>query len=109
MPTAALHESDFTQLFSQPSADPAGNEERGGEFYRRVLESLWESVLITDAHWRIVYANGLIEKTTGYTPEVLLGLSPLEVFVPREALGPSVCENKDPVAETDEHVELEIK
>ena len=109
MPAISLQETDFAQLFSRSSAETAKDERHDGEFYRRVLESLAEGVLITDAHWRIIYANGLAENLTGYLAEELIGRSPLEVFIPREALGPAVCENTDPVGETESYLELEIK
>ena len=105
MPAGTLHENDFAPIASGAADDKSHN----GEFYRRVLESLAESVLITDAHWRILYANRLIEETTGYAPEELVGLSPLEVFVPRDGLVPSACEHQDPVGESEEIAEVEIK
>ncbi|MBE2215557.1 MAG: sigma 54-interacting transcriptional regulator [Opitutaceae bacterium] len=42
-------------------------------FYRTVLESLAEGVLITDPENRIFYANGVVTDITGYRPEELLG------------------------------------
>jgi len=108
MPNATLPETDFAQILrTVPGA--SGDANNRGDFYRHVLESLSESVVITDAQWRIVYANRLIERTTGYAPEELVGQSPLDVFVPRDGLRPSSCQHQDPVAETEEHVELEIK
>src|SRR4051812_31229744 len=109
MPTIPLPAPDFAQIASRAVTGVADDETGNGEFYRRVLESLSEGVLITDAHWRILYANQLVEQTTGYGPEELLGRSPLDVFVPRDGLAPSACDRQDPVAESEENAELEIK
>jgi PAS domain S-box-containing protein len=54
-----------------PSA-PANLDSRES-FYRTVLESLAEGVLITDADNRIFYANGVVHDITGYPVEELLG------------------------------------
>ena len=104
MPIGTLHETDFAPIASGAADDKAHN----GEFYRRVLESLAESVLITDAHWHILYASRLIEEITGYAPEELVGRSPL-VFMPSDGPVRSTCGGQDPVAETEEKVELEIR
>ena len=56
-----------------------------------------------------MYANRLVEETTGYAPEELIGQTPLDLLKPHDGLNPSVCENQDPVAETEDHVELEIR
>ena len=100
---------DFARIASEAGSDEADDASHGSEFYRRVLESLSEGVLITDAQWRILYANRLIQETTGYAPEELVGLSPHQVFVPSDGANPAACEKQDPLAETEESVELEIR
>ena len=42
-------------------------------FYRTILESLAEGVIITDPENRIFYANGVVQDITGYRPEEMLG------------------------------------
>lgn len=107
MPTTVL--PDFPPIVSAGIGDLADDANHNGEFYRRVLESLSEGVLITDAQWRILYANHLIQETTGYSPEELVGQSPHDVFVSDTDAKTSECGNQDPVAETEQFVELEIK
>ncbi len=63
---------------SAPSSPPAlGSREL---FYRTVLESLAEGVIITDAENRIFYSNGVVSEITGYRPEELLGADVREVL-----------------------------
>jgi PAS domain S-box-containing protein len=80
-----------------------------GEFYRRVLESLSEGVLITDPQWRILYANRVIALTTGYSPEELIGQTPHELFATDHRATQAACERKNPVGETEECLELQIR
>jgi PAS domain S-box-containing protein len=54
------------------------------EFYRSVLESLGEGVLITDREGRILYANSTVECLTGYSRAELLGAVSHELLTPRE-------------------------
>ena len=42
----------------------------------RVIEQAGESILVTDADGRIVYANPALQRTSGYTLDELIGLSP---------------------------------
>ncbi|HEU5081093.1 MAG TPA: sigma 54-interacting transcriptional regulator [Opitutaceae bacterium] len=111
MATDALYDYDFAKIVSRTAANGAGVGEASHdhEFYRRVLESLSESVLITDAQWRILYANPLIQKITGYAPEELIGLSPQQVFVSARHTKNGECDQQDPLSETEDLVELEIK
>src|SRR2546426_2212984 len=53
------------------------------EFYRSVLESLGEGVLITDRDNRILYANSRVECLTGYSRAELLGAVSHELLTPR--------------------------
>lgn len=108
MSNATATALEFSAVESMRSAEGGAERTDRPEFYRRVLESLAESVLITDAQWRILYANRLVEKTTGYAPEEIIGRTPTEVFFPNDHAAPSSCERRDPLAETEEYAELEI-
>src|SRR5690606_29972258 len=59
------------RVFGPRFADPLFNKD--ASFYRSVLESLAEGVLITDEDGRIVYANGVASEITGYGVQALLG------------------------------------
>jgi len=54
------------------------------EFYRTILDSLAEALIITDRDSRIVYANSRSEEITGYTPQELLGRVSYELLSPRK-------------------------
>src|SRR5213593_3549058 len=54
------------------------------EFYRSILESLGEGVVITDRESRILYANSRIECLTGYSRAELVGAISYELLTPRE-------------------------
>jgi len=54
------------------------------EFYRSILESLGEAVVITDRESRILYANSRIECLTGYPRSELIGAISYEVLTPKE-------------------------
>src|ERR1043165_22153 len=54
------------------------------EFYRSVLESLGEGVLITDREGRILYANSRVECLTGFSRTELLGAVSHELLAPRD-------------------------
>ena len=51
----------------------------------------------------------LIEETLGYTPKELIGLSSHDVFVPTNRAMHVECEKQNPVPETEQSGELEIK
>lgn len=51
-----------------------------------LLETMPDAVVVVDAAGRIVYANRLIERVFGYSPDVLVGRS-VEMLVPKEARG----------------------
>src|SRR5213594_575517 len=53
------------------------------EFYRSVLESLGEGILITDRDNRILYANSRVECLTGYSRAELLGAVSHELLTPK--------------------------
>ena len=54
------------------------------EFYRSILESLGEGVIITDRESRILYANSRIECLTGHPPRELIGAISHELLAPKE-------------------------
>lgn len=60
---------------------------RREDFYRGVLESLGEGVLITNADSVIVYANRRMEELTGWSPAELVGRVSYEVLSPPELHG----------------------
>jgi PAS domain S-box-containing protein len=64
--------------------DPERRLHEREDFYRSVLESLGEGVLITDRESRILYANAPVECMTGYTRAELLGAISYELLTPRE-------------------------
>jgi len=53
------------------------------EFYRSVLESLAEGVIITDRESRILYANSRIECLTGFPRSELMGAVSYELLMPK--------------------------
>jgi PAS domain S-box-containing protein len=78
-------------------------------FYRTVLESLLQGVLITDAEWRICYANRLVSEISGYTAEELLGRTVHEVFLPDDHPQKAECQTRDALSDQPECRELELK
>ena len=54
------------------------------EFYRSVLESLGEGLIITDRESRILYANSRIECLTGRPRSELIGAISYEILAPKE-------------------------
>src|SRR5258705_11173791 len=54
------------------------------EFYRSILESLGEGVVITDRDSRILYVNSCIECLTGYSRAELIGAVSYELLTPKE-------------------------
>lgn len=57
---------------------------RREEFYRSILESLGEGVIITDRESRILYANSRVECLTGRPKAELLGAVSYELLTPKE-------------------------
>src|SRR5581483_3051096 len=100
-------------MISEPivsSAERAGNFLAKPEiFYRTVLESLCEGVMLTDAEWRIRYVNRLVTDITGYTPEELLGRTVLEALLPEKHAESPEWRSKDPLADKPNYAELELK
>lgn len=61
-----------------------GNRAEREEFFRTVLESLSEGLLITDEQSRIIYANTQLSELTGYSKDELIGRTSFELLLPRE-------------------------
>src|SRR6476659_9269160 len=60
------------------------NANRREEFYRSILESLGEGVVITDRESRILYANSRVECLSGRPVSELIGAISYEVLMPKE-------------------------
>ena len=55
---------------------------RREQFYRCVLESLSEGVILTDVESRILFANRRMEEISGWRPDELIGRTSHEVLLP---------------------------
>lgn len=77
------------------------------EFYRSVLESLDEGVIITDRESRILYANQRAECLTGHTREELVGAISYELLSPKEEWPAMRQRLKDRLAGKEERYEYE--
>src|SRR5687767_6025257 len=75
---------------STETGDPAAllgrskDATRREEFYRSILESLGEGVIITDRESRILYANSRVECLTGHPRSKLIGAISYELLAPKE-------------------------
>ena len=76
-------------------------------FYRTVLESLAEGVIITDAEWRVCYANRMVAELTGYPVEELLGTTVHDLLKPL-AHSSAACRAQNPLSPKPESVQLEM-
>lgn len=81
--SAAVEGGDPAALLAGGRPAGRGLQERE-EFYRSILESLGEGVIITDRESRILYANSRIECLTGRPRAELLGAVSYELLSPRE-------------------------
>ena len=81
-PAAAADSGDPTALLAR-TQDLSRRLQEREEFYRSVLESLGEGVLITDRENRILYANSRVECLTGYSRAELLGAVSHELLTPK--------------------------
>jgi formate hydrogenlyase transcriptional activator len=72
------------QLVAGSGADLPTHLANREHFYRCVLESLSEGVLITDGEGRILFANSRAEKITGFSRAEMLGSISHELFTPSE-------------------------
>src|SRR5262245_33124580 len=78
-------------------------------FYRTVLESLSEAVVIVDADRRIFYANRMATEMTGYPLEELLGQMGHELLLPEGRAAQPDCSSTHPILGKMECFEVEIK
>jgi PAS domain S-box-containing protein len=66
-----------------PETSLAGMFGRREEFYRTILESLAQGLLITDAESRILYVNRAMEEMTGCTRDEMISQLSYELLAPR--------------------------
>ena len=78
-------------------------------FYRTVLESLSEAVVLVGADERIFYANRMASEITGYAPEELLGQIGYELLLSEGRAPQPDCSSTHPVLGKTEWFEVEIK
>ncbi|MDB6123707.1 MAG: sigma54 specific transcriptional regulator with sensor, Fis family [Pedosphaera sp.] len=57
---------------------------RKEEFYRTVIESLAEGLLITNAEDKVIYANSQIEEITGYSKNEIIGAVAYQLLTPKD-------------------------
>src|SRR5881296_3822504 len=77
------------------------------EFYRSILESLGEGIIITDRESRILYANSRIECLTGRTRAELIGAVSYELLSPPKEWPAMRRRLKERLAGKEESYELE--
>src|SRR5436190_3210687 len=77
------------------------------EFYRSILESLGEGVIITDRESRILYANSRIECLTGHPRAELIGAVSYELLSPKEEWAAMKRRLRERLAGKEDSYELE--
>src|SRR5436309_5282320 len=77
------------------------------EFYRSILESLGEGIIITDRESRILYANSRIECLTGRSRSELVGAVSYEALTPKAEWPAMRRRHKERLAGREEAYELE--
>src|SRR5262245_32912745 len=82
-PAAPSDTGDPAALLARPQDLSRRLHERE-EFYRSILESLGEGVIITDRASRILYVNSCLERLTGYSRAELIGAVSYELLTPKE-------------------------
>src|SRR5437867_11629454 len=82
-PVAAPEAGDPAALLAR-TQDLSRRLHQREEFYRSILESLGEGVVITDRESRILYVNSRIECLTGYPRAELIGAVSYELLTPKE-------------------------
>src|ERR1044071_7305086 len=80
---------------------------RREEFYRSILESLAEGVIITDRESRILYANSRIECLSGHTRAELIGAVSYELLSPKKEWPAMRRRLKERLAGKEESYEVE--
>src|SRR3954463_709455 len=88
MGKAKVNRPEFQRLESTPESSDKGAGlanlfSQREEFYRAILDSLGQGVVITDAQSRIIYANRTMEELTGHTKNELIGSISYEILAPR--------------------------
>jgi len=105
-PSAAPDSGDPAALLAR-THDLSRRLQEREEFYRSVLESLGEGVLITDRDNRILYANSRVECLTGYSRAELLGAVSHELLTPKTEWPAMRRRLKERLAGKEEEYELE--
>src|SRR6266567_6563741 len=105
-PSAAPDSGDPASLLAR-THDLSRRLQEREEFYRSVLESLGEGVLITDRDNRILYANSRVECLTGYSRAELLGAVSHELLTPKTEWPVMRRRLKERLAGKEEEYELE--
>src|SRR6266487_4602260 len=105
-PSAAADSGDPTALLAR-TQDLSRRLQEREEFYRSVLESLGEGVLITDRENKILYANSRVECLTGYSRAELLGAVSHELLTPKTEWPAMRRRLKERLAGKEEEYELE--
>jgi PAS domain S-box-containing protein len=77
------------------------------EFYKSILESLGEAVIITDRESRVLYANSRVECLTGRPRSELIGNVSYEVLTPKEEWPAMRRRHKERLAGREDAYELE--
>jgi PAS domain S-box-containing protein len=94
---------------TQTNGLAAGFREEPEAFYRAVLESLSEAVVLVGADRRIFYANQMATEITGYAPGELIGQMGYQLLLPDGRVPRPDCSSSHPVLGKTECFELEIK
>jgi PAS domain S-box-containing protein len=103
---SASDAGDPAALLARPPDMSRRLQERE-EFYRSILESLGEGIIITDRESRILYANSRIECLTGRTRAELIGAVSFELLSPKEEWPAMRRRLKERLAGQEESYELE--
>ena len=103
---AASGSGDPAALLAKPQDLSRRLHERE-EFYRSILESLGEAVVITDRESRILYANSRIECLAGRPRSELIGAVSYELLSPKEEWPAMRRRLKERLAGKEESYELE--
>src|SRR2546427_5297898 len=82
-PAASTDSGDPAALLAR-TQDLSRRLQEREDFYRSVLESLGEGVVITDRESRILYVNSRMECLTGYPRGELIGAISYELLTPKE-------------------------
>jgi PAS domain S-box-containing protein len=106
-PSPAVAESGDPVALLARTQDLSRRLQEREDFYRSILESLGEGVLITDREGRILYANSQVECLTGYPRAELLGAVSHELLSPREEWPAMKRRLKERLAGREESYELE--